>query len=82
MGLRPTDDDLGGLAALGVEEHVAIGSDTVGGRPHALADGQYGARRDSCEKAADLLGVNAITGDHARWCGPASASRPPFSASA
>jgi tRNA-uridine 2-sulfurtransferase len=21
--------------------------------------------------AADLLGVNAITGDHARWCGPA-----------
>ena len=20
---------------------------------------------------ADLLGINAITGDHARWCGPA-----------
>ncbi|GGB83741.1 galactokinase [Knoellia flava TL1] len=27
---------------------------------HALADGQYGARRDSCEKAADLLGVATL----------------------
>ncbi|MFC7486554.1 galactokinase [Knoellia sp. CPCC 206453] len=27
---------------------------------HALADGQYGARRDSCETAADLLGVEYL----------------------
>ncbi|WP_353950946.1 galactokinase [Knoellia sp. S7-12] len=27
---------------------------------HALADGQYGARRDSCEKAADILGVEFL----------------------
>lgn len=27
---------------------------------HALADGQYGARRDSCETAADLLGVEFL----------------------
>jgi galactokinase len=27
---------------------------------HDLADGQYGARRDSCEKAADLLGVATL----------------------
>ncbi len=27
---------------------------------HALADGQYGARRDSCETAADVLGVEFL----------------------
>ncbi|MFC7491484.1 MULTISPECIES: galactokinase [unclassified Knoellia] len=27
---------------------------------HALADGQYGARRDSCERAADILGVEFL----------------------
>lgn len=27
---------------------------------HALADGQYGARRDSCEKAAEILGVEFL----------------------
>lgn len=27
---------------------------------HALADGQYGARRDSCDKAADILGVELL----------------------
>ncbi|WP_088284489.1 galactokinase [Kineosporia sp. A_224] len=27
---------------------------------HALVDGQYGSRRDACEKAADLLGVDTL----------------------
>ncbi|KRE43807.1 galactokinase [Knoellia sp. Soil729] len=27
---------------------------------HALADGQYGARRDACEKAAEILGVEFL----------------------
>ncbi|KGN36422.1 galactokinase [Knoellia subterranea] len=27
---------------------------------HALADGQYGARRDACERAAEILGVETL----------------------
>jgi galactokinase len=27
---------------------------------HALVDGQYGSRRDTCEKAADLLGLDTL----------------------
>ncbi|MFW5475066.1 galactokinase [Knoellia sp. CPCC 206450] len=43
-----------------LEAHDAVLLVTDTRASHALADGQYGARRDACEKAADLLGVEFL----------------------
>ncbi len=43
------------LAATG---HVLLVTDTRAS--HALADGQYGSRREACERAAALLGVTSL----------------------
>lgn len=43
---------------LGAHDAVLLVTDTRAS--HALADGQYGARRDACENAADLLGVELL----------------------
>ncbi|WP_404384415.1 galactokinase [Knoellia locipacati] len=43
-----------------LEAHDAVLLVTDTRASHALADGQYGARRDACEKAADLLGVETL----------------------
>jgi tRNA-uridine 2-sulfurtransferase len=40
------------------------------GRPRYVVDVDAGSNT-VVVGTADLLGVNAITGDHARWCGPA-----------
>ncbi|MBX7269215.1 galactokinase [Micromonospora sp. Llam7] len=46
----PFDLDLAGLAVLVLDSRA----------PHRHADGEYAARRDTCEKAAALLGVPAL----------------------
>jgi galactokinase len=38
--------------------HVLLVTDTRAS--HSLADGQYGSRREACERAADLLGVRSL----------------------
>lgn len=43
---------------LSAQDVVLLVTDTRAS--HALADGQYGARRDSCETAADVLGVEFL----------------------
>ena len=49
-----------GQVPFDLDAHDAVLLVTDTRASHALADGQYGARRDACEKAADLLGVEFL----------------------
>jgi galactokinase len=53
-----------GMAALVIDTHV----------PHALADGQYAARRAECEEAARTLGVSFLGSTTSRSASPAALS--------
>ena len=52
----PFDPAAHGLTLLVIDTRVA----------HSLADGEYGKRRASCEKATTLLGVASLRDDHRR----------------
>jgi tRNA-specific 2-thiouridylase len=55
---------------VGQRRGLALGRPAADGRPRYVVE----VRPETNQVVvgtADLLGVNAITGDHARWCGPA-----------
>jgi tRNA-specific 2-thiouridylase len=55
---------------VGQRKGLALGRPAADGQPRYVVEVRPEANQ-VVVGAADLLGVNAITGDHARWCGPA-----------
>jgi tRNA-specific 2-thiouridylase len=55
---------------IGQRRGLRLGQPAAGGEPRYVAEVHPGTKT-VVVAAGELLGVDAITGDHARWCGPA-----------
>jgi tRNA-specific 2-thiouridylase len=55
---------------VGQRRGLRLGQPAAGGEPRYVAEVQP-ETNTVVVAAGELLGVDAITGDHARWCGPA-----------
>jgi tRNA-specific 2-thiouridylase len=64
---------------VGQRRGLALGRPAADGQPRYVVEVQPGTNT-VVVGTADLLGVDALVGDHARWCGPAPDGRVPVGA--